>query len=182
MKKLLILFAAGALSVCVNAATVTWGSSVMKLPSGNNAGTSVNASLFIVTEDIYNSFAAYTDATKLSDAVYAAYGSETAAAMGTTKKNYISLSDGAEYSSGSTIYAVLIYKTTENGIDYWMGNYGKASIESSQNVTVAGFGSFVGGGSSGTATSWSTAAVPEPTSGLLLLLGMAGLALKRKRA
>ena len=27
-----------------------------------------------------------------------------------------------------------------------------------------------------------TGAVPEPTSGLLLLLGMAGLALKRKRA
>ena len=32
-------------------------------------------------------------------------------------------------------------------------------------------------------TDWkSTAAVPEPTSGLLLLLGMAGLALKRKHA
>ncbi|MBR4616199.1 MAG: PEP-CTERM sorting domain-containing protein [Kiritimatiellae bacterium] len=30
------------------------------------------------------------------------------------------------------------------------------------------------------ASNW--AAVPEPTSGLLLLLGMAGLALKRKRA
>ena len=30
--------------------------------------------------------------------------------------------------------------------------------------------------------SYATAAVPEPTSGLLLLLGMAGLALKRKRA
>ena len=29
---------------------------------------------------------------------------------------------------------------------------------------------------------YSTAAVPEPTSGLLLLLGVAGLALKRKRA
>ena len=29
---------------------------------------------------------------------------------------------------------------------------------------------------------WYTTAVPEPTSGLLLLLGMAGLALKRKRA
>ena len=41
-------------------------------------------------------------------------------------------------------------------------------------------GGDVGGGS--TATAWSTAAVPEPTSGLLLLLGMAGLALKRKRA
>ena len=30
--------------------------------------------------------------------------------------------------------------------------------------------------------SWSAAAVPEPTSGLLMLLGMAGLALRRKRA
>ena len=30
--------------------------------------------------------------------------------------------------------------------------------------------------------SWSAASVPEPTSGLLMLLGMAGLALRRKRA
>jgi len=33
----------------------------------------------------------------------------------------------------------------------------------------------------GTAGAWTTATVPEPTSGLLLLLGLAGLALKRKR-
>ena len=40
------------------------------------------------------------------------------------------------------------------------------------------------GGLSETATvgKWSAVAVPEPTSGLLLLLGMAGLALKLKRA
>ena len=32
------------------------------------------------------------------------------------------------------------------------------------------------------ASAWKSTAVPEPTSGLLLLIGVAGLALKRKRA
>ena len=41
---------------------------------------------------------------------------------------------------------------------------------------------FTTAGSSTAKTYITTAAVPEPTSGLLLLLGMAGLALKRKRA
>ena len=34
----------------------------------------------------------------------------------------------------------------------------------------------------GAASNWQTAAVPEPTSGLLMLVGLAGLALRRKRA
>ena len=184
MKKLLILLAAGALAVCANAATVTWGSSAMTLPSGGNAGTSVSASLFIVTESVYNSFVDYSDAAKLSDAVYEAYGSATATKTGTTRKNLVSLSDGVEYSSGDKVYAVLLYTVTENGTAYWMGNYGMASIESLQDVTVSQMGQLIGGSSGGgsTATAWSTAAVPEPTSGLLLLLGMAGLALKHKRA
>ena len=40
----------------------------------------------------------------------------------------------------------------------------------------------LGSSTGGVATSWQAAAVPEPTSGLLMLLGMAGLALRRRRA
>lgn len=49
--------------------------------------------------------------------------------------------------------------------------------------TVDEFGSisFSSASGDGTAGKWTAAAVPEPTNGLLLLFGIAGLALKRKR-
>ena len=64
-----------------------------------------------------------------------------------------------------------------------MGNVGTYTLVSDLDYTVAGMGTTIFGAATGTtATAWSTAAVPEPTSGLLLLIGMAGLALRRKRA
>ena len=57
------------------------------------------------------------------------------------------------------------------------GNTYKSEIVAASALgTGAGVATFEGGGT------WTAAAVPEPTSGLLLLLGVAGLALKRKRA
>ena len=41
---------------------------------------------------------------------------------------------------------------------------------------------FLATGGASTAGAVNVGAIPEPTSGLLLLLGVAGLALKRKRA
>ena len=52
-------------------------------------------------------------------------------------------------------------------------------FESMASGGVLKFDPTVGSGSAG---AWTTAAVPEPTSGMLLLLGVAGLALRRKRA
>ena len=92
------------------------------------------------------------------------------------------IDDSKDYAAGNSAYAVLLY-TYGTGDDLqYMGNVGKVTFESAMDVDSESMGSFLLGNTTAGATAWSTAAVPEPTSGLLLLLGMAGLALKRKRA
>ena len=181
MKKLMIALAVAAMAVVGNAAAVNWNSGTISLPSGSQAGKgAVAASLFLVDASTYATYAAYTDAAALSDAIHTAYGSATATATkSSTAKGAANISYG-DYTAGTTVYAVLLYTTTESEKDYWMGNYASVTLESAQNVDVANLANALGG--TGAATAWSTAAVPEPTSGLLLLLGMAGIALKRKRA
>lgn len=182
MKKLMVLAAAVVASVAANAAAVSWNSGTIKLPSGVNAKATVVASLFIIDATTYAAYAAYTDATKLSDDIYAAYkGADAAKSQTSTTKSLANILYG-DYSAGDSVYAVLPYTTTENETAYWMGNYGSVTLESAQDVSVGQLANFLGGNTAAGATAWSTAAVPEPTSGLLILLGMAGLALKRKRA
>ena len=182
MKKLLVMAAVAVAAIATNAATVNWGSGTIKLPSGANAKATVTASLFIVDATTYATYAAYTDATALSDAVNAAYGSATPTATKTSTTKSIATISYGDYSAGDSVYAVLLYTTTENETAYWMGNYGTVTLESAQDVDLGQFANLMGGAGGSTATAWSTAAVPEPTSGLLMLLGMAGLALRRRLA
>ena len=89
-----------------------------------------------------------------------------------------SLFDGATGDDPITInYSIVLTGNVTDGLDKnW-------TITSD---TIAGTWKYSGVGdlklSTVAASSWSTAAVPEPTSGLLMLLGMAGLALRRRRA
>lgn len=183
MKKIIVAFAVVAMAAIANAATVTWGSGTIALPSGTQAGKGdVTAYLFNVTESIYNTYATYTDAAKLSTDIYAAYKDSLASADATrssTARGVAKLNDGVDYGVG-TYYAVVLYIATEGTTDYFMGNYATKAIESTMNVEASDLALKLGG--TGAATSWQTAAAPEPTSGLLLFLGMASLALKRKCA
>ena len=182
MKKLMMVFAVAAVAVAANAATVNWGSGTIKLPSGANAKATVEASLFIIDAATYATYANYSDAVALSDAIYTAYSGKTAQQTATSNGKSIATLSYGDYSSGDSVYALVLYIATENETAYWMGNYATTSFEAAQDKSVGQLANFLGGNSSAGSTAWSTAAVPEPTSGLLLLLGVAGLALKRKRA
>ena len=82
---------------------------------------------------------------------------------GDTANGYIVLFDTSDASTAS----YFAYTTTKS-----------ATVAASGAPITLAYGTFAAGTQGG----WQSTAVPEPTSGLLLLLGIAGLALKRKHA
>ena len=186
MKKLMIALSAVVMAVCANAAAVSWASGNIIDPNGATANKSVTAYLWVVDSATYDTFAANTTGKAMSDAVYAAYGSKLgdAYASGTTSKKGVAdlLDDSTAYGAGDSAYGIILY-TFGSGDDLqYMGNAGKVTFESAMDVTSENMSEFLLGSSTAGAPAWSTASVPEPTSGLLMLLGMAGLALRRRRA
>ena len=193
MKKLMIALAVAAVAVIGNAASVNWGAGTITEPGGATANKSVTGYLFVLTADQYSALnTAYASASgtsageKMATTVWNAYGTqlESAFASGTSsKKGALTLTDDSkEYGAGDKAYAALIY-TYGTGDDLkYIGNIGTVEFESSMSVDVSGMSINLFGDSTKGATAWTAAAVPEPTSGLLMLLGIAGLALRRRRA
>ena len=181
MKKLMVLAAVVVASVMANAATLKWGSGTITLADSTTAGKdAVTAYLFLIDSTTYNTLAANTTGKAMSDAVYASYGSTLASAnanKSTNAKGVATITDPNAYGNGSTAYAALLYIEGDN----YMGNVATYTFTSDLDYTMSDLTLSLGGAGT-TPTAWSTAAVPEPTSGLLMLLGIAGLALRRRRA
>lgn len=74
-----------------------------------------------------------------------------------------------------TGFAVILDGSVDSYTNYIITDEKTATWTSSTGAKVLGFGSQA-------SATWTAAAVPEPTSGLLMLLGVAGLALRRRRA
>ena len=185
MKKLIMACAVIATAMFANAAAVSWKSGTIALPDSSTAGKNdVTAYLFLVNQSTYNTYAAAASATALSDAVWANYGGASITGYDATKsstaKGAANLDSGGDYAADTTLYGVVLYTTTVGTDTYYMGNVASVTVEGTMDAEVTDLAVSLGYTSGSTA--WSTAAVPEPTSGLLMLLGLAGLALKRKRA
>ena len=187
MKKLMIMAAVVCTAAFANAGAIAWNllNLTASPDTASKASASYTAYLFVGTD--FSAKTALLDAGKFDDF--------TAAAAKSANSTYVSASDminvmGSAYGdykdTSVSAYVIILNSTAPSTATYYQvakAGTGTTGTVGEEVITQA-FGSTgnktFGWGQQSANTAWTP--VPEPTSGLLLLLGMAGLALKRKRA
>ena len=192
MKKLIITVASIAVAAGVNAAAMQWGNMFGTYEDVNgDAFTGGTALLYVLAGDSSTAVAYDGGSWKLNGATLVASSAYDSGIDGWGVEEYTdvgsSVSAGTYWGDDMQYFSlVIVDKDGVSSLDGYDGNYiiytdqgTQAVVEPSGPTWGVDFSFY----NDIAATDWqSAAAVPEPTSGLLLLLGMAGLALKRKKA
>ena len=181
MKKLIIAAAIVCAAVVSQAASVVWSttSAMTAHNSGKTAGA--NEVMMYVFEAVdYSAYASLSGA-ELSLKLWEDFGSsldDATKSAGTSARGIATVNGPANYTAGDTFTGAILFVDTKD--DYFMGNIYTGTIPTSGNGKATNLATTYGGTAAGGTLAWAN--VPEPTSGLLLLLGMAGMALRRRRA
>ncbi len=181
MKKLVIMFVAVAAACVAQAAAVQWNSGTLYLADGTTKAVKdqVTAYFWESTTDVFSG--------KTAADLYAAKDNTSSItgyvkSQNSTALSALNLSSGTAYASGTDVYSAILYINNEEG--GYMASFGHVQAGTTK-VTVSDMSVYNGGsylGVNGTAidkSNWGN--IPEPTSGLLLLVGAGMLALRRKR-
>ena len=178
MKKLLFMLAAAIAVVSAQAASVKWTCTGVKID-----GTAVSGIAYFVDAATLSqaTLATYTKASDFTSALSGMYSwtPGTAGNYGKTATNselgltdattdnsaYLLVFDTAEITDSSKYYTTVV-----KSFDTLAGTETASVAWAGQSSRISSVG-------------WTSVSdVPEPTSGLLMLVGLAGLALRRKRA
>ena len=188
MKKIMIALAAIVAACVVNAAQVSWSSGRIAPSAGDEGGWGTGN----ITGDAYTATIYFwmvaDDAGDLSKAITAIGGSDiTGTSTSTISSKALKGTTSDVFANG--VYYTLMEVVNENGSKITSSVASFTVDNSSLDPTVSlnfysgtGFNeTFDGTPGAFGAAGW-TAAVPEPTSGLLMLVGLGALALRRRRA
>ena len=181
MKKVIIIIGVVALAISANAASFTWSMTNIMQPSDSTAMASVGWGAAWFDNSSGTTLATITallEAGNFADAYDAATYTAATTALGTVQVRVNSSGNG-NYSQGEVAEGFMVVFDAANAAD--AQNYIITDSRKSAAVNAAGSNISIAYGKAEN-YGWTTAAVPEPTSGLLMLVGLAGLALRRRRA
>jgi len=186
MKKLMIVAATLCVAMLAHAGTVNWTTVTMYGATGSKVKNAATVYVYMLADA-----AAYTGLTD----IWAKYGDDVKAGGTTasnkagsnsiTSKASIPSPDGTAVANTTYYAAIIATYGTGDDMKYYVE---KATVTTGDdgNGAYTTFGAGALDSATAAAGAWKSAGgsspVPEPTSGLLMLLGVAGLALKRKRA
>ena len=183
MKKMIVVGFAIAMAFVANAASLNWslgGGTLSPSPDGSALNNRCSYyTLLLFTADKASEVDAMIAEGRFSDLASLAVASSVASKTGAFSGTLNDLTGASE-----TVFAIIFdtYSQTETIADasyyYRTGMVTQDTYDpfGTDPATIAGFTSAQMTGS------WMpTADVPEPTSGILFILGMAGLALRRRR-
>ncbi len=187
MKKLMMAVAVVAAAVSANAATIQWGNtSTSKIVGldGSTAMSTADTKSYLLTAQLWavdgsgNETLVFEQASTASSSIFM-----NAGIMKTSSQAY---TYGKESSQNDALYALFTITVGEQKyemkVDQGWTNTQTSDGSATLELTWAEgtYGGLAGTQTAGSKGAWQ--AVPEPTSGLLMLLGFAGLALRRRRA
>ena len=179
MKKILIIAAVLATAAMANAASVSWTANTIYAP-----GTSTTAAQLLFCFDSSEYSYATAQAAVASGKTDFLANALNPTGNKSTSTGKLTANGVGTVANGSAMtgYMVILNAETIDAATKMVITEEMTGTASGATGTAGkmSFGSL--GALTGNAANWQTVAVPEPTSGLLMLLGIAGLALKRRRA